>query len=54
MLGPAARTVDILDPEQESPPGRPRQIERAHRRQPVPEMQPPGGRGREAGHHFHA
>jgi hypothetical protein len=49
MLGPAARPVDILDPQQERAPPRPRKIMRRNRRKGMAHMQPPRGARREAG-----
>ena len=41
MIGAAARAIDILDPQEEAPAARARQIVRQHRRIGVPQMQPP-------------
>jgi hypothetical protein len=53
MLGPAPRPVDILDPEQEHAPGRPREIMRLQRGPGVAQMEPPGGAWRESRNDSH-
>jgi hypothetical protein len=45
----AAAGVEILDPQEETSARRAGRIERGQRREGVPQMEEPGGRGREAG-----
>ncbi len=49
MFGPAARAVDILDPQQEASAARAREIMRTDRGKGVACVQPPGRAGGEAG-----
>ncbi|MCY1169494.1 hypothetical protein D9M73_95260 [compost metagenome] len=51
MFRPAARAVNILDPQQETPAAGARQIVRQHRRIGVPQMQPPCRTRRKARNH---
>jgi len=52
MLGPAARPVDILDPQAKRAPRRARHVQGQQCGPAMADMQPPGRTGGKAGHHM--